>query len=78
MTGSLKEREKKALEEIMRLAEESNAEDDKITAELKRTGKYKYGLDGDNSAYSENLRKFKLDVLAVFDKYDLPNKPNWE
>ena len=72
---TLEERWCKANAEYEELKKWANAESEKITAELKRTEKYKHGLDTNHEAYAPIHEKFKRRTLALYDKYDLPNKP---
>lgn len=72
---TLEERWQKANEEYRALIKEEWAEIEKVTSELKRTGKYKPGLDTNREAYAPIHEEYKRRTLALFDKYDLPNKP---
>ena len=73
---TLEERWQKANEEYKALIKAEWAEIEKVTAKLKQTGKYKHGLDTNREAYAPIHEEYKRRTLALFDKYDLPNKPN--
>ena len=72
---TLEERWRKADVEYHELIKSEWAEIEKVTAELKRTGKYRHGLDTNREAYAPIHEEYKRRALALFDKYDLPNKP---
>jgi len=72
---TLEERWQKANEEYGALIKKEIEEIEKITAGLKQAGKYKYGLDTNREAYAPIHEEYKRRTLALFDKYDLPNKP---
>lgn len=65
----------KANAEYEELKKWANAESEKVAMKLKRTGKYKHGLDTNSEAYALVHEEYKRRTLALFDKYDLPNKP---
>lgn len=70
---TLKEKEAAAAEEIAALLNSYGEEEEEITAELKRTGKYKLGLDSNSQAYAPLNKKFDKLMAEVFKKYDLPS-----
>ena len=72
---TLEERRQKANSEYRALIKAEQEEVEKVTAELKRTGKYKYRPDTNREAYAPIHEEYKRRALALFDKYDLPNKP---
>ena len=72
---TLQERWRKANAEYEELKKWANAESEKVTVELKRTGEYEHGLDTNREAYAPIHEEYKRRILALFDKYDLPNKP---
>ena len=72
---NLEERWYKANAEYEELKNWANAESEKVTMKLKQTGKYKHGLDTNSEAYAPVHEEYKRQTLALFDKYDLPNKP---
>ena len=73
---TLEEHWQKANEEYRALIKAEWEEIEKVTAQLKRTSKYKPGLDTNREAYTPVHEEYKRRTLALFDKYDLPNKPN--
>ena len=72
---TLDERWQKANEEYRSLIKWSIVETEKITEQLKQTGKFQYGLDTNREAYAPIHEEYKRRILELFDKYDLPNKP---
>ena len=77
MKNDLEERKRRANEEFQLLLKWANEESDKVTSRLKAEGTYIEGLDTNQKAYLPVQAEFKRKVLELFDKYDLPNKPNW-
>ena len=69
---TLEERKIKVAAEILNLLKLYGEEEEKITAELKQTGKYKKGLDSNSEAYVFLNREFDKKFSKVFAKYDLP------
>ena len=77
LNRDIKIRYQKANEEFQVLLKWANAEMEKITLKLKEENKYVTGLDTNQKAYLPVQEEFKRKTLAIFDKYNLPNKPKW-
>ena len=73
-TDDLKERWRQANIEYRELIQWYIAEADKIYEKLKAEGA-RGGLDTDREAFAPLNAEYKRRLLALFDKYDLPNKP---
>ena len=74
MNETLQERRRKADEEYIALMRWANEEADKIYEKLKAEGA-PHGLDVNREAFAPLDAEYKRRLLALFDKYDLPNKP---
>lgn len=74
MSDNLEVRYKKANDEWHKLIEWSIKEKDKISRRLCREGT-PLGLDTNREEYEPVNKEFKRRTLALYDKYDLPNKP---
>ena len=75
MNNSLSERLRKANAEFEELKRWAINETEKIQIRLKKEG-IRPGLDTNREAYAFIHEEYKRRLLALFDKYDLPNKPN--
>ncbi len=71
---TLEERWRKANEEYRALIKWSNDEAEKISRQLELEGAIQ-GLDTNREAYAPVHEEYKRRLLALFDKYELPNKP---
>lgn len=71
---TLEERWQKANEEYRALIKWSNDEAERISRQLESEGILQ-GLDTNREAYAPIHEEYKRRLLALFDKYDLPNKP---
>lgn len=71
---TLKERIQKANEEYQLLTKWANEESEKVSAQLKAKGML-IGLDTNREAYAPIHDEYQKRFLALYDKYDLPNKP---
>lgn len=69
---TLEERIAAANKEIEALLVLYGEEEERITAELKQTGKYKLGLDSNSQVYAPLNKEFDKHMAEVFKKYDLP------
>ena len=78
MKEPLDERYAKADIERDKLRDWFNKECDSLVSELKRTGKYVPGLDTNRKAFAPLKKEYIKRFLALYDKYDLPNKPKFE
>ena len=74
MNGSLEERWEKANVEYEELKQWAIKELKKVSDKLKSDG-MPQGLDTNHEAYAPVYEEYKQRTLALFDKYDLPNKP---
>lgn len=74
---SLEERETLFAKEYLEIGKWLAAESDRISADLIKRGAV-MGLDTNREAYKNMHKEFRHKVLALYDKYDLPNKPNLE
>ena len=70
--NDLDERKAKAVEESSALLVLYQEEIDKITEALKRSGKFKLGLDANSEAYAAINKEFDGRMSEIFDRYALP------
>lgn len=68
---TVEERKAAAIKETEALLDLYQGEVEKITMELKRTGKYKLGLDSNSTAYASLNKEFDKRFAEIFSKYDL-------
>jgi len=74
---SLEYRIQKAEGEFHQLGEWRIAEVEKVICALESQGKF-LGLDGDVKEINLIRKEYYKRVLEIFDKYDLPNRPNFD
>ena len=70
--NDLEERKAKAVQETSELIDEYSDEVKKITDDLRRAGKFRYGLDINSEAYAQLNKIFDKKIAEIFTKYDLP------
>ena len=75
--NDLEARYAKANIEFLEIIKWANEEDDKVIARLEKEGKLR-GLDGHVEEFAPIRKEYCQRILALFDKYDLPNKPNFD
>ena len=75
MVESLEERLQRANEEYRALIKWAIEESDKVSKKLKSEGAIQ-GLDTNRDVYAPVHEEYERRMLAIFDKYNLPNKPN--
>lgn len=76
MTETLEERRKKADKEYHELLKWIVDEEKKISRDLSNSDKTR-GLDTNRETYTALREEFRRRLFALYDKYNLPNKPNW-
>lgn len=69
---TLEERKAQAVKEILLLLDLYGKAEENITEELKRSGKYKIGLDSNSMSYATLNKEFNKRFAEIFVKYDLP------
>lgn len=77
MDKSLETRFQKADSEFYKLGKWRITETEKIIHELKSKGEV-FGLDGDIEELNFIRKEYYRRILEIFDKYELPNKPNFD
>ena len=74
---SLEERETLFAKEYLEIGKWLAAESDRISTDLANRGAV-MGLDTNREAYKNMHKEFRHKVLALYDKYNFSDKPNWE
>lgn len=74
---TLDERYKKAEQEFKEIAEWRWSEEEKKIQRLKSEGKA-LGLDGCSEEFAPIRQECIRKILEIYDKYELPNKPNFD